>query len=142
GGGARGGPKGAGLLGGFPTLALLLNVVLGSRPQADYAEGGDGPQGTLESQHAHFLALDEILEGGRHARGDEHLASLGLAAQARGQVGDRADGTVVPATLEADGPDGGVAFGYPHPHRYIVAALAPAGAEIVDPLAHGHRHAD
>ena len=66
---------------------------------------------------------------------------LGLAAQARGQVGDGADGPVVPAALEADGADGGVALGD-----------ADAEAELVDrasasrrpgrwhALAHRQRH--
>jgi len=71
-------------------------------------EGRRGLEQALEGQRAHLLAFDEIFQGSGDARCDEDLPALGLAAEPRGQVGDRADCAVVPASLEADGADGGI----------------------------------
>src|SRR5262245_29798592 len=102
--------------------------------QADHAEGRHGLEQALEAQRAHLLSLDQVLEGRGHAGGDEDFPALGLAAEPGGEVGDGADRPVVPASLEADGTDGRVAFGDPDAQREVVPSLAPAGAELVDPI--------
>src|SRR5262249_20766525 len=114
----------------------------GRRLETDDAESRDRPRQALERERADLLALDEVLEGARHTRGDEDLAGLGLVAEPGGEIGDGADGAVVPTPLEADGPERGVALGDPHALRQLVAPLAPARVQVVEPLAHGHRHPD
>ena len=53
----------------------------------------------------------------------------GLAAQARGEVGDGADRAVVDAPLEADAPMRREALRDADAHRQVVAALLPAVAQ-------------
>src|SRR5206468_12008661 len=108
----------------------------------NHAEGLDAPEKALETQRAYFYALDQILEGPRDARRHEDLSALRLAAEPRGQVGDRADGAVVPAPLEADGADRRVSLGDPDAQGQVVTPLAPSGGEIADALAHGDSHAE
>src|SRR5262245_49715571 len=94
----------------------------------------------LEEHLADPHRLDLVLQGAEEPAGDEDLAGLGLAAEARGQVGDGADGAVVPAALEADGPERRVPLGDADPEVELVPALAPAAHQLVHPLAHGQRH--
>ena len=74
-------------------------------------EGRDGLGEPLEGERAHLLGLDEVLHFRGHPRGDEDLAGLGFAAEARRQVGDGADSPVVPASLETYAADGCVPLG-------------------------------
>ena len=64
------------------------------------------------------------------------------AAQARGQVGDRADRGVVEPALEADPPQRRVAHRDPDPEAQLVPLPAPAPRQLGHPLAHrdGHPH--
>ena len=72
--------------------------------------------------------FDHVLDGAGDTRRHEDLAALGLAAQARREVRDRADGAVVPAPLEPDGADRGVTLGDADAEPEVVTALAPGGA--------------
>src|SRR6266498_235298 len=109
----------------------------GGRSQADHAVGRDGFEQALERQRADFLALDEVLECCRDARGDEYLPALGLAAEPRGQVGDRPDSAVVPTPFEADRADRRVALRDPDAQGEVVTPLAPSRAQVAETLAHG-----
>ena len=107
---------------------------------SDDVECLDGLQEALEGQGPDRLEVDRILGGAGHARRDQDLARLGLAAQARRQVRDRADGAVVPAALEADGADGRVALGDADAEAEVVPALAPGGGKVADLVAHRDGH--
>src|SRR4029450_7850697 len=84
------------------------------------------PGQALHGDRAHVLRLDQPLHRGRALGGDVHVAGRGLGAQARGEIGDRADGRVVPSPLEADGADRGVALGDADAGAEVPAPLAPA----------------
>src|SRR2546429_635939 len=75
-------------------------------------------------------------------RGIRRLPGFRLAAQAGREVGDRADGAVVPAALEADRADGRVALRDADAEGELPAALAPSGREVRHAIAHRDRHAD
>src|SRR5438094_8816244 len=109
--------------------------------QSQRVEGWDRLEEALQRQLPHLLQVDQSLDRARHTGSDEDLVALGLAAEAGRKVGDGADGAVVPASLEADGADGGVALGDSHTQGEIVAALLPGFDEVLDALAHGQRHA-
>src|SRR5262245_46203119 len=79
------------------------------RPQPQRVEGGDGSQEPLEREPPHLLQCDQLLDGARHAGGHEDLSPFGLPAEPRRQIRHGANGAIVPASLEADGADGGVA---------------------------------
>ena len=101
--------------------------------------GGDGAVEALEGELAHRLHLGQVLHRDQQALGDQDLAGLGLPAEAGGEVGDGADGPVVPAALEADGPDGGVALGDADAEVEVVAPLAPLAEQLHDELAEWNR---
>jgi hypothetical protein len=67
----------------------------------------------LQRERSHVLEVDDLLEDARHPGRHEDLPAPCLSTQARRQVGDGADGAVVPAVLEPDGADGGIALGDP-----------------------------
>src|SRR5437762_3294564 len=109
-------------------------------PQSHDVEGRDRLRQSLQRERAYLLGLDQILHVPRHPQGDEDLAGLGLAAQTRRQVGDRADRAVVPAALEADGADGRVALRDADPEVQLVPALAPPAQERRHAVTHRQRH--
>src|SRR5438552_15264005 len=111
-------------------------------PQGDHVDGLDGTKKAFERQRRERLGLDEILDEGVGALAQEDLPALCLGAQARGEVHDRPHGAVVGAAGEADPPEGRVAERDPDAEVEVVPALSPAGHELTDELAHGHRHAD
>src|SRR5499425_1050027 len=74
------------------------------------AEDGHRPEQPLEGQGAEGLGLHQLLDLRGHPLMDEDLAALGLAAEAGGEVGHGADGAIVPAPLESDGANGGIAL--------------------------------
>ena len=63
------------------------------------------PPDPLQLELTHRLDLHGVLNGHQHPRTDEDLPGLRLVAEPRGDVGDRADGGIVEATLEADGAE-------------------------------------
>src|SRR5688572_15058714 len=91
---------------------------------------------------AHVLYLDPLLDLAEYALRDQHLAGLRLAAQARGEIGDRPDRAVVAPFLEADRAERGVAVGDPDAEAEVVAALLPACGQRAHLVAHLERHAD
>ena len=56
------------------------------------------------------VGFDQVLELAQRLAIGQDLPALRLAAQARGEIGDGADGAVVEPAFEADGADGGVAL--------------------------------
>src|SRR5262249_58759825 len=96
----------------------------------------------LELQRADLLSLHEIGDGGVDALADEDLARRGLGAEAKGEVGDTADGRVVAPALEPDRADRRVALRDSHAEIEIVPAPAPLRAEHADPRPHRLGHAD
>src|SRR5262249_58623332 len=93
-------------------------------------EGRQGPWEALEGERPQRFQGQEICDGARHTLGEEDLRVARLPAEPRGEVGHGADGAVVPAPLEADGADGGVALRDPDAHAEIVALLAPGRVEV------------
>ena len=89
----------------------VRRAVIRSAVNPDDAGGRHRAVEALERQLADVLDLDVALELRDHPARDQDLAGLGLAAEPRGEVGDRADGAVVEPSLEADGADGGIALG-------------------------------
>jgi hypothetical protein len=69
------------------------------------------------------------------------LPARGLAAQSSGEIDDRAHRAVVDTPFETDGTDRGVALRDADAEREVITALAPANADLVDPIAHRQRHA-
>jgi hypothetical protein len=63
----------------------------------------------LQLELTHCLDLDGILDLRQHSRADEDLPRLRFIAQPRGNVGYRADGGIIEASLEADGAKRGEA---------------------------------
>src|SRR6185369_12144098 len=74
------------------------------------SEAWDGLGEALELERADGIELEDPVERGHGLAVGEDLAGLRLGAEARGEVGDVADGSVVPAALEADGAERGVAL--------------------------------
>src|SRR5215475_11775827 len=111
-------------------------------PRSNYAEGGYGPGEALEGQWAERFQGNQVLHGARHALGEEDLGVARLPAEPRGEIGHRADGSVVPAPLEADGADGRIALRDADAHAEIIALLAPGCVEVKGALPHGQGHAD
>jgi hypothetical protein len=70
------------------------------------------PPDPLQLELTDQLDLHCILDLRQHPRTDEDLSRLGLVAQARRDVGHRADGSIVEASLEADGAERGKAVRY------------------------------
>src|SRR5499427_10915204 len=106
------------------------------------AEDGHRPEQSPESQGPQGLDLHQLLDLRGHPLMDEDLAALGLAAQTSSEVGHGADGAVVPAPLESDGADGGIALRDPYAEGQVVAALLPCDDHALHALAHGHGHAN
>src|SRR5499426_2334487 len=90
------------------------------------AEDGHRPEQPLEGQRPEGLCLNQLLDLRGHPLMDEDLAALGLAAETGGEVGHGTDGAVVPASLETDGSDGGIALRDPHAEGQVVTALLPS----------------
>src|SRR5215468_7395694 len=90
------------------------------------AEDGHRAEQSPESQGPEGLGLHQLLDLRSHPLVDEDLAALGLAAETSGEVGHSADGAVVPAPLESDGANRGIALGDPHAEGQVVAALLPS----------------
>src|SRR5262245_36362193 len=86
-------------------MAMVIDAP--SRLHAAHAPGRHRAREPLERERADVVGLDHTLDGRGGPRGDEDLAGARLAAEPRGQVGDRPDRSVVEAPLEADGADGG-----------------------------------
>src|SRR5262252_7351489 len=107
-----------------------------------HAEGRHGPGEALEGQRTKRFQSDHVFHGSRHALRQENLGVARLPAESRGEVGHRADGAVVPAPLEADGADGGIALRDADAHAEIIALLAPGRVEVAGPLPHGQGHPD
>src|SRR5256712_4276343 len=110
-------------------------------PQGDHVDGLDGTKEAFERRRRERLGRDEILDEGVGALAQEDLPALCLGAQARGEVHDRPHRAVVGAAGEADPPEGRVAERDPDAEVEVVPALSPAGHELTNALAHGHRHA-
>ena len=64
----------------------------------------------FERELARRLDLQQSLRRRQDALGNQDLAGLCFTAQASGEVGDRADRAVVPASLEADRADRRIAL--------------------------------
>src|SRR2546427_7378433 len=79
---------------------VALRRFSGRLLQCPQVEGGDGLEQALEGEGAHRIGVDQGLDGARDPGGHEDLPSLRLRAEASGEVGDGADGAVVPAPLE------------------------------------------
>src|SRR5215472_7710835 len=113
---------------GRPAAGSERSTAIGHHPE--HAERGHGPREAPEGECAHLFGLDQALHGRGHPGRNQHLAPLGFTAQSRGQVGDGADGTVVPAPLETDGADGRVSLSDADAKREVPAAPAPAGGQL------------
>src|SRR5438093_9897696 len=111
-------------------------------PQGHDVHRFDGSKESFEAQGRERLGLDEVLDEPVRALAQEDLSAQRLGAQARGEVHDGPHGAVVGAAREADPPERGVAERDPDAKVKVVPALSPAGHELTDALAHGHRHAD
>ena len=59
----------------------------------------------LQLELTDWFDLHGVLDLHQHARADEDLPRLGLVAKARGDVGNRSDGSIVEPALEADGAE-------------------------------------
>src|SRR6185369_1619309 len=94
-------------------------------PSALERECRHGLREALEGERSDRIEGKRPVERGHRFAVEQHLAGLGLGAQARGEVGDVADRGVVPAPLEADGAQRGVALRDADAERELVAALLP-----------------
>src|SRR5499426_3504752 len=103
-------------------------------------EDGHRPEQSLEGKESEGLGLHQLLDLRGHSLMNEDLAALGLAAETGGQVGHGTDGAVVPASLETDGSDGGIALRDPHAEGQVVAALLPSRYQALHALAHRYGH--
>src|SRR5713226_1823633 len=105
-------------------LDILIHKCLALALRADDVISLHRTLESLEGKLADGFDLGNLLGRPEHPLGDEDLAGLGLAAEPRGEIGDRADGAVIPPSFEADGADGGVALGDPDAEIQVEAALA------------------
>ena len=72
---------------------------------ADHIVSRQGPPDPLQLELTHWLDLHGVLDFRQHARTDEDLSWPRLITEARGDVGDGANGGVVEPSLEADGAE-------------------------------------
>src|SRR5688572_16576664 len=79
----------------------------------------------LEGQRPNGIAFERTVERGHRLAVEKHLSGFGFGAETRGEVSDVADRGVVPASLEADRAEGGVALRDADAERELVAALLP-----------------
>src|SRR5215472_14058409 len=107
--------------------------------ETDQIEDLHGSAQALERDVADGLDLDERLHGGGDPLREEDLARLRFCAQARGEVGHRANGAVVEPSFEADGPEGRVAVGDPDAEVELEARLLPGQRQLGHAIAHGRR---
>src|SRR3954464_6393281 len=92
----------------------------------------------LEGELAHGFEVEGAVEDGHGLAIGEDLAGLRFAAKARGEVGDVADGGVVPAAFEADGAERGVALRDAAAEAEVeAAALFPVRANRLERFHHG-----
>src|SRR5438128_6439157 len=124
--------------------AGVRKALRGSRagPQGDDVDGFDGAKEAFEPQRRERFGLDELFDERVRALAQQDLPALRFGAQARRQVHDGPHGAVVGPAGEADPPERRVAERDPDAKVKVVPALSPAGHELTDALAHGHRHAD
>src|SRR5690606_18007586 len=108
----------------WPTTALP-DCGAGALPQPHHVEGDDRFRESLEREFANRLHLDEIVDLGIDALGDQNLPAPRLVAQPGCEIQDRADGAVVKSPGETDLPQCRVAEGDSHAEAKLVAALAP-----------------
>src|SRR5687768_4975430 len=112
-----------------------------SLPQSSEPERRHRLQEAAQLQRPHRLGVGE--------RGDlllglgveQNLAGARLAAQARRQVRHVADRGILPALLEADYPEGGLALGDADSEPHRVAELFPGLGDRHEGLLQGERHA-
>src|SRR5262249_56706931 len=90
----------------------------------------DGSGEALQGKRADLVGLDQRLDRRRHVTGDEDLAGVRLAAEARGEIRHRSDRAIVPTALEADRADRGIAARDADAETQVPAALAPAAGEL------------
>src|SRR5712691_187837 len=98
------------------------------------------PAEALQRYLPHRLGLGDAFHRRHHALLEQDLAGLGLGAEAGREIGDGADGAVVHAPFEADGPDGGIAVRDAEPEVEVEARLLPPDGKLGHPLAHGRGH--
>src|SRR6185369_928526 len=97
----------------------------------------------IESLHIQIIdrpALDPWLDHAGDAAAHHDLASLGLAAEAGGEVGNAADRGVFQALFEADLTESRIAERNADAETEIMAAVAPALGQRANGVAHLHRH--
>src|SRR5262249_5576340 len=68
------------------------------------------------------------------------LTRFGLTAEARGQIGDRTDCTVIPPALETDAADGGIALRDANTEIQLITELPPLSRQLRYTIAHRQRH--
>src|SRR5258705_2822146 len=112
------------------------------RFQTQDVVGADGTVEALQSQLADGLHLYQLFHHSQQAQRNEDLAGLGLAAETGGEVSDGADRSVVPATLEADGADRGVALGDADAEAELEPSLVPSDDQLCHAVPHRERHAN
>jgi hypothetical protein len=66
-----------------------------------------------------------VLDFRQHTSTDEDLSRFGFVAKTRGDVGNRPDGGIVEAPLEADGAERGKAVSYSDAETNVVAPPTP-----------------
>ena len=81
----------------MPAVALFQP---GPETAASYVVRRQGPPDTLERKLTHRLNLYRILDRHQYPRTDKYLPGLGFIAEARGNIGHRADGGIVETPLE------------------------------------------
>ena len=75
----------------------------------------------------------------QYARADEDLARLGFITKAGRDVGNRANGRVIPATLKADRPQCRKAMRDADPEAKPVTVLTPFHIQLSNLITHPHR---
>src|SRR5205085_11935287 len=80
------------------------------RAQPQHAVRGHWAVETLQRELAHRLDVDQLARRRMDPLADQDLAAGGLGAQARRDIGHRADGAVIEPSLEADRANGGEAL--------------------------------
>src|SRR5207253_7490088 len=110
--------------------------------QAEHVECRYRFEESLQVELPDGFDLDQILGRREQPLRDQDLAGPGLTAEARGEIRHGADGSIVPASFEADGANRRVALRDPDAEVEVVAALAPSDAQLPHSIAHGERHAD
>src|SRR5437868_2646464 len=103
-------------------------------------ETGHGLGEALELERADGIELEYAVERGHGLAVGEDLAGLRLGTEARGEVGDVADGGVVPAAFEADRAERGVALRDADARAELAAAaLVAVLADRQGGFLHGER---